>query len=97
MTLSISDFNHNTLLKITTRSKYDIDVRLAHVQFINHNDLGGITYTGYRDQATGLLPTGQGWFDPALIGTKPYGIVKVEIITITRFISKHIINVIKSS
>lgn len=71
MTLELSDFRPGDLLIITERSLRGEERRAAVVTFVNYRGCGLVTYAGRSHQ--GLLPTGQGAFDPAKVGTTPYG------------------------
>lgn len=75
-TYNLSDFQPGDLLIITSRSKAGEERRAAIVTIVNYNN-GLVTFAGRS--APGLLPTGEGAFDPAKVGTTPYGLtVAVE-------------------
>lgn len=74
--LTINDFQPGDLLEIVTRTKRGDETRAAEVTAVNFNNLGGVTFMGdYRD---GMQPAGQGWFDPAKVGTTTFGYVAVR-------------------
>lgn len=74
---NLSDFQPGDLLIITSRSKAGEERRAAIVTIVNYNNNGLVAFAGRS--APGLLPTGQGAFDPAKVGTTPYGLtVAVE-------------------
>lgn len=75
---NLSDFQPGDLLIITSRSKAGEERRAAIVTIVNYNNNNGLVAFAGRS-APGLLPTGQGAFDPAKVGTTPYGLtVAVE-------------------
>lgn len=73
----LSDFQPGDLLVITSRSKAGEERRAAIVTTVNHNNNGQVAFAGWS--TNGILPAGQGAFDPAKVGTTPYGLtVAVE-------------------
>lgn len=74
---SLADYKVGDLLLMTTRMRLSTEIRGAEVTAVNFNNLGGVTYIG-ANVPSAHLPTGSGWFKPEEIGTKPYGLVKVE-------------------
>lgn len=67
----LSDFQPGDLLIITSRSKAGEERRAAIVTNVNYHNNGLVAFAGRS--APGLLPTGHGAFDPAKVGTTPYG------------------------
>lgn len=73
---SLSDYSIGDILHITHRLKKGDEIRSAKVIDINYNGNGLVTYTNHYIE--GMLNSGSGAFDPDRIGTKPFGIVKIE-------------------
>lgn len=69
---NLSDFQPGDLLILTSRSKAGEERRAAIVTIVNHNNNGLVAFVGRS--APGLLPAIQGAFDPANVGTTPYGL-----------------------
>jgi len=78
--MTINDFRVGDLLVLTSRSKQGEERRAAVVTAVDYNGNGRVTYAGdFRDG--GLLPSGQGAFNPAFVGRFRFGFsVAVEVV-----------------
>lgn len=75
--MDINEFKPGDRLIITSRNRQGEERRAAVVTIVNYNGNGLVTYSG--DYREGFLPTGSGAFDPAKVGTTPFGFyTKVE-------------------
>jgi hypothetical protein len=72
-------FKVGDLILIYCQLKAKMDIRIAQVVRINYNNSGLVGYEGVHGNNK-YLPSGQGCFDPNLIGQKKFGTVKVEVI-----------------
>ncbi|BAG41748.1 hypothetical protein [Ralstonia phage phiRSL1] len=73
--LTLADFKPGDKLEFTQRfrvgDKTVTEVRTAVVTLINWEGNGLVSYTGRVQE--GMMRTGSGAFDPAAVGTKPFG------------------------
>jgi hypothetical protein len=77
--MDLKDFKPGDRLIITERTTRGEERRAAEVACVNYKGNGLVTYAGVYDNPERLLPTGQGAFNPAEVGTKPFGFhIKVE-------------------
>lgn len=80
--MTLQDFAVGDILLITGATQAGEDKRIALVTMINHNNNGLVTigpyfYTGADRHKFGpCLTSGQGAFDPAEVGSKPFGFYK---------------------
>jgi hypothetical protein len=69
--MNLNDFKVGDILEFTQRSKRGTELRTAQVSAVNYNGNGLVTYWGHT--VDHRLSTGSGAFDPAEVGTKPFG------------------------
>jgi len=67
----LENYKPGDILLITTRTRNGEEKRGAIVTVINYGGNGLVTFTGHHIE--GMMETGSGAFDPATVGTKPFG------------------------
>ena len=75
--LTMADFKEGDRIILINRSLRGQERLASVVTYVNFNGLGGITFVPDWD-AGDEGRSGSGWFDPATVGSKPYGIIGVE-------------------
>lgn len=75
---TLADYKPGDVLIFTQRSKRGgvdfVERRVAMVTVVDYKGCGMVTYAGFRWKGyEDLLPTGASAFDPAKVGTTPYG------------------------
>lgn len=76
--MKLEDFKLGDVLIITTKMRHGTERRCAVVSDLNYNGLGLVQHQPCR--FAGLLHSGYGSWDPADVGSKPFGKQKVEIV-----------------
>jgi len=74
--MKTEDFKPGDLILVHTKTKSGTDIRSAKVCCVNYNGNRLVTFEGYGDK--NYRPSGQGAFNPERVGTRPFGIVRVE-------------------
>lgn len=73
---TLQDFKPGQTIELVYKSRNGVETRAAVISFVNYNNLGGITFA----PGPGATSAGSGWFDPATVGTTPFGLIEARIV-----------------